>query len=128
MKIYKNYVMIASDKQEIYLFDKCMFYVITKVSSFTWQHGRYSKYTFAEVSVHDIMEFNSSYLNRAFEAIYLHLFLKSSDGVLWVFTVSGYCFLRILVALGRHGPVAHMCRKCHKESHPTYPPSFWPCL
>ena len=32
---YKNDVMIALDKQKIYLFEKCMFYVITKVSLFT---------------------------------------------------------------------------------------------
>ena len=35
MEIYKNDFIIALDKQEIHLFDMCMFYVITKVASFT---------------------------------------------------------------------------------------------
>ena len=38
--------------------------------------------------------------------------------------VWGYCFLRILVAIWRHGPLAHPFSRQHEKTYPPFPPFF----
>ena len=83
-------------------YTKITFCVNIKVSSFTLStrqiqlKKRLRKY----LNLHDKMKINSSFLNGAFEAIYLHLFLKSSDGILW--GIHSARLLLLLILLGEN--------------------------
>ena len=83
-------------------YTKITFCVSIKVSSFTLstRQIQLKKHLRKYLNLHDKMRINSSFLNRAFEAIYLHLFLKSSDGILW--GIHSARLLLLLILLGKH--------------------------